>query len=143
MAPKRSIASKLLRGLAVVLGSIVILYLVAVAILSTQWFRRYLIQRATVDLGNLTGARVEIRAIEVRPLIFQASLRGLVLHGKESPIEPPLFRAETIVLGLDPRSIAQRTLRLRRLQVIDAQVNLHTYPDGSTNVPGPHPRVCC
>lgn len=137
MAPKRSIASKLLRGLAVVLGSIVILYLVAVAILSTQWFRRYLIQRATVDLGNLTGARVEIGAIEVRPLIFQASLRGLVLHGKESPIEPPLFRAETIVLGLDPRSIAQRQLRLRRLQVINAQVNLHTYPDGSTNVPGP------
>ena len=137
MAAKLSTTSKVLRVLAGALGLGVVLYAVAAAVLSTQWFHRYLVQRVTVGLADLTGTRVEIRGLEVRPLIFQATLRGLVLHGKESPLEPPLFQAETIVLGLEPRSITRRKLLLRRLDVIDAQANIRTYPDGSTNIPGP------
>ncbi|HLW78723.1 MAG TPA: hypothetical protein VKU44_03905, partial [Terriglobia bacterium] len=137
MSGKRPVTSRLLRALTVVLGSVVILYLAGAAFLSTSWFHGYLLRRVTANLEALTGARVEIKRLDIRPLIFQAALSGLVLHGKEPPAEPPLFSAASVVLGLDPVSLLRRKLLLRRLDLDSAQASIHTYSDGSTNIPGP------
>ncbi|HEV2493298.1 MAG TPA: translocation/assembly module TamB domain-containing protein [Terriglobia bacterium] len=108
--------------------------------MSTRWFHRYLLDRVTASLERATGARVEIHQLHVQPAVFQATLEGVVLLGNESPPDPPLFSARTVVLGINPVSAVQHKLLLRRLDIADAEVHLHTYPDGSTNIPGPQSR---
>ncbi|HKS95191.1 MAG TPA: translocation/assembly module TamB domain-containing protein [Terriglobia bacterium] len=113
------------------------LYLGTVALMSTAWFHGYLLRRVTATLERTTGARVEIGKLDVQPSAFQATLAGVVLHGKESPLDLPLFRARTLVLGINPVSAFQHKVLLRRLDIEDAELHLYTYSDGSTNIPGP------
>lgn len=134
-APRR--ISKPVRLLMYAFGVVLVLYLVTVALMSTRWFHRYLLGRVTATLERATGARVEIQRLTMQPAAFQATLEGLVLHGKESPLDPPLFNARTVVLGINPASAFQRRLLLRRLDIENAELHLRTYPDGSTNIPGP------
>jgi len=115
----------------------VILYVAAVAVMSTAWFHRFLLGRVTSSLESLTGARVEIGRLDIHPAIFQLTLRGLVLHGTEPASEAPLVTARTVVAAVNPVSVVERKLLLRRLDLEGAEVHIHTYPDGSTNVPGP------
>ena len=120
-----------------VFGAGLVLYVAAVAVMSTAWFQRFLLARMTSSLENLTGTRVEIARLDVQPAIFQATLQGLVLHGTELPHESPFFEGQTIVLALNPVSIVRQKLLLRRLDLTHAQVHIYSRPDGSTNVPGP------
>jgi translocation and assembly module TamB len=137
-APRR--ISKPVRLLMYAFGVVLVLYLGTVALMSTGWFHRYLLGRVTASLEQATGARVEIRQLDVHPAVFQATLQGVILHGSESPLDAPLFSARTVVLGLNPVSAFEHKLLLHRLDIEDAEVHLHTYPDGSTNVPGPESR---
>lgn len=119
-------------------GALLILYAVALGVMSTRWFQRLLARRTTAVLEQITGARVEIGKFSFRPIIFQATLRGLVLHGKEPATAPPLFAAGTVVVGINPLSALQSgKLALRSLSLEDAEIHISTYADGSTNAPGP------
>jgi autotransporter translocation and assembly factor TamB len=130
-------AKTLTRAVLALLGAGVLLYAAAVAVMSTAWFHRSLAARVVSSLESLTGARVQLGGLDVQPAIFQATLRGLVLHGTEPASEPPLLSAQTVVVGINPLSALRRKLLLRRLDGEDVEVRIQTYPDGSTNVPGP------
>ena len=119
------------------IGVIIALYLGAATVMSTAWFRGVLRREITAKLEDLTGARVEIVELQFRPLVFQLALRKLVLHGAEGPAEAPLFAAGVIVVTVDPASPFRKKLLLHRFDLEDAQIHLHTYADGSTNLPGP------
>jgi translocation and assembly module TamB len=126
-----------LRVVAVLLAALLAVYASLVVVMSTAWFHRFLRQQVISHLEAITGARAEIAAMDFDPLILEVSLRGLVLHGTEPASEPPLLTARTVVIGIDPVSLSRRGLRLRSLDVEGADAHLETYPDGSTNLPGP------
>ena len=130
-------AHKILRRINFVVMAVGGLLLLAYVILSTAWFRHVLERRVTAEIENVTGGRVEVREFRFRPLVFQVTLRGFVLHGEEQPSTPPLFSADSVVLGIDPTSLLGQNVNLRYLAWDKAEAHLYRYPEGATNLPGP------
>ena len=129
--------SKPLRVILAVFGLLITLYATMIAIMSTEWFHHYLLRQAEARLESLTGARVEIGAMIVRPTVLLVTLEGLVLHGRESVSEPPLLSARTVVARINPLGLLRSRVLLQSLDCDRAEAHLRTYPDGSTNLPGP------
>ena len=117
--------------------TLAILCAAGIAVLSTPWFHRVVERHVTARLQELTGARVEIGEMRFNPVILQITFHRLVLHGAERPPQAPLFSARTVVVRLNPLSIARRRLLLARLDLNGAEAHLVTQPDGSSNLPGP------
>jgi translocation and assembly module TamB len=130
--------SKPVRVLAYAFGGLVLGYLVVVAVLSTAWFNRALLERTRASLERVTGARVEIGQMRINPWVLQATFRGLVMRGSEAGKELPLFTARELVVRASVKTlIHRRTLRLARVDLEGAAIHLYTRLDGSTNLPGP------
>ena len=64
---------------------------VAIAVMSTRWFRQALERRLIVALQDATGGRAEAQSFRFHPFALQAVFQGLVLHGSEPSQAPPLF----------------------------------------------------
>ena len=129
--------SKPLRVILAVFGLLITLYASLVAIMSTEWFHNYLLRQAETGLEGLTGARVEIGAMIIRPTVLLVTLEGLVLHGRESVSEPPLLSARTVVVRINPLGFLRSRVLLQSLDCDRVEVHLKTYADGGTNLPGP------
>jgi len=130
--------SKPVRLVACAFGALLLAYFVLVAVFSTSWFKRTVLERTRVRLEAITGARVEIGAMQINPWVLQLTFRDMVMHGSETGRELPLFFAQTLVLRASPRALVhRRVLRLTRLDLEGAAIHLYTRPDGSTNLPGP------
>jgi translocation and assembly module TamB len=97
-----------------------------------------LIQRYVVNrLQSLTGARVELGSISIRWLSLEATLRGLVIHGREPAGTEALFAADEVRAGLRIDSFWGRKVSLDELFVVHPMVHIRVNADGSTNVPVP------
>jgi translocation and assembly module TamB len=129
--------SKPLRVILLVFGLLITLYVSLIAVASTEWFRHLLLQQAKARLEALTGARVDVGAMVVRPTVLQVILERLVLHGRESASEPALFSARVVVVQLNPFGLLRSRLLRPTLDCDGAEVHLWTYADGNTNLPGP------
>ena len=91
----------------------------------------------THRLTIMTGGRVELRSLSIQWLAMRATLKGLVIHGKELASEEPLFSAEEIQAGLRIDSIWARKVSLDELQVQKPHVHVRVDKNGMTNVPAP------
>jgi translocation and assembly module TamB len=129
--------SRRFRIIAYVIAGLTVLVTVYFGVVSTPWVQRYLERRMISGLEEATGARVEIRESQFRPLILQFILHDLVVRGKEPSASPPLFAAKTVVIELSPRAIFEWKPLLRSLDWDKAEIHLYTYPDGTTNLPDP------
>jgi len=121
--------SKPVRVIAYAFGALLLGYLTLVAVLSSTWFNRALMERTRAALERVTGARVEVGQMQINPWVVQVTFRGLVMHGSETGKELPLFTARELVLRASPRTLVhRRTLRLARVDLQNATVHLYTYP---------------
>jgi len=130
--------SKPVRAIAYLFGALFLAYFLLVGVFSTSWFKRTVLERTRARLEAITGARVEIGAMQINPWVLQLTFRNMVMHGSETGSELPLFSARTLVLRANPQAlIHRRTLRLTRLYLEGAAIHIYTRSDGSTNLPGP------
>jgi len=119
-----------------VLGTWTLLF-VALAIiavgsgLANPLLRRILINRVQA----LTGARVEIRTVSVGWFSLNATVNGLVIHGKEPGDTEPLFRAEQVRVGLRIDSFWGRKVGLNDLILEQPHLHVRVEKDGSNNLP--------
>ncbi len=120
-----------------IIGTLVALVTAAIGVMSTPWFDRALEQRLIVWLEDTTGGRVEVQDFRFHPIVLQAILRGVVIHGNEPPQAPSLFSARTVVLRLSPANLLHREIRIMSLDWDGAEIHLTTNPNGLTNLPGP------
>ncbi|HEY6345650.1 MAG TPA: translocation/assembly module TamB domain-containing protein [Bryobacteraceae bacterium] len=123
------------------LAGFLVAALIAVAaawvVVQSGWFHEYVRQRIISELEQATGGRVELGRFSFRGSTLTARVAPLVVHGKESPGEPPLFSAEEVALGLRVLSIWERKVDLASLRVDKPRLRIVLYPDGSTNLPDP------
>jgi len=84
---------------------------------------------------NLTGAKVEVRTVSVGWFSLNATVNGLVIHGKEPADTEPLFSAEQAKIGLRIDSFWGRRVSLNDLVVVSPRVHLLVQKDGSNNLP--------
>ena len=97
--------------------------------------RRFVVHR----LELVTGGQVEVRAISIRWLSLEATLQGIVIHGREPAGTEALFSAEEVRAGLRVDSFWGRKVSLDDLLVRRPLVNIRVEADGSTNVPALRP----
>jgi translocation and assembly module TamB len=127
-----------LRHLAWLLGSTTFLVIAGFIIFfgsgaANPLIRQFIVRR----LEAMTGGRVELRTISIRWLSLQATLTGLVVHGREPAGTEPLFAADKVRAGVRIDSFWGHKVSLNELFVERPQVHIRVETNGSTNIPPP------
>lgn len=108
-----------------------------VLLLRSDWFRERLLERIVRAIENASGGRAELGGFFFDPRRMEVRVTGLVLHGREDPTQPPLFRADAIVANLKLLSFIKPSVDLRALELVRPEVHIIVFEDGSTNLPAP------
>jgi translocation and assembly module TamB len=123
------------------LAALLLLATVAgVLIVRSDRFHQYIQRRFVEEAERATGARVELGGFSLDWHNLTAQVQGVVLHGKESPAEPPLLQIGSATLGLRIISVLETKIDLASLRIERPQAYFVVYTDGSTNFPGPPAR---
>src|SRR5882762_1107033 len=88
-------------------------------------------------LERVTGGKVELRALSIRWFAMRATIKGLVIHGREPAGTEPLFTAGEVQAGLRIDSFWGRRISLNELVVQQPHVHIRVEKNGTTNVPEP------
>lgn len=99
--------------------------------LANPLLRRVLINRAEA----LTGARVEIRTVNVGWFSLNVAINGLVVHGKEPAGTEPLFSVDQARVGLRVDSFWGKRVGLNDLSLEKPRLHVRVEKDGSSNLP--------
>jgi len=127
---------KWLRRMAWVLGVKVVLILIAVVVFFGSGAGNPLLRRLAIErINSITGGQTEIRSLSVEWLALEATVKGVVIHGKEPAGTPPLFSAEEIRAGLRVDSVWGRKISLKEIVVLGPHLHLRAERDGSSNIP--------
>jgi translocation and assembly module TamB len=127
-----------LRHVAWVLGAKIVLIVTGLIIFFGSGAGNPLLSRLLVSrLERMTGGRVELRALSIQWLAMRATIKGLVIHGRELVGTEPLFTAEEVQAGLRIDSFWGRRISLNELVVQRPHVHIRVEKNGTTNVPAP------
>ncbi len=118
-----------------------LLALAAFYALQTSWFKEQVRQRTIAAIERTSGGRVELGSFDYDWRTLTADFRNIVVRGTESSDANPLFRADSIRIGLKMVSLLRRDVNVASLQVIRPRFHVLVRPDGSTNIPSPRSRV--
>lgn len=127
----------LLAALAGAAGLILISALSAVLVVRSDWFYNKVRERMVSEIEKATGGDVEIAAFDFDWSSLRAELGNLVVHGAEPEGHPPLFRAESVVVGLKVVSVLRRDIDIEFLAVHKPEVSIEVDAEGNTNFPQP------
>lgn len=127
----------LLRGFLALLALLVLLGLTFLVVVRSQWLREEARSRIIRETEKATGGKVELKKFDFNPDTLEFTAEDFILRGKEAATDPPLARIRRIHVGAKVVSFFRRDAYLGALHVEGAQIRVVTYPDGSTNIPGP------
>ncbi len=111
--------------------------LAGVLVVRSAWFREKVRQRIVGEVERGTGGRAEIGSFRFDWHTMTAEVAPFVLHGAEPPDARPLFRAESIRVGLKIVSMIERDVNIQSLTAEKPELTVVVQADGSTNVPQP------
>jgi len=127
-----------LRHVAWVLGAKIILIVAGLMIFFGSGAGNPLLTRLLVSrLERMSGGKVELRSLSIRWFAMRATIKGLVIRGKEPAGTEPLFTAEEVQVGLRIDSFWGRRISLSELVVQKPHAHILVEKNGSTNVPTP------
>lgn len=119
-----------------VLGSWTLLAVGIVAIALGSGLANPLLRRALIArLESLTGGKVEVRTVSVGWFSLNATVNGLVIHGKEAEGQPPLLTVEQAKIGLRIDSFWGRRVGLNDLVLDQPRIHILVEKNGSNNLP--------
>lgn len=116
--------------------------LAAIALAGFFWlnsasFENLVRRRLVARLETATGGRVEIGAFHWHLMDLDASLGGLVIHGREAANEAPYARVDEMQVRVSILDVLSPRILLRELVIRRPELHLIVYPDGTTNQPQP------
>lgn len=132
---RRGPVARLFRIAAVLLAVILLLYFAVFVVMGTKWFHDAAEHRMVRGLEAATGTRVSLHSLELEPLVFQATLRGLTLRGDEPASAPALLAAHTLVIRVNPLSFIRRKLLLERFEGEGITIHLAAGPGIANRAP--------
>ena len=130
-------ARRWLYVLAGLTGLLLILIASAVLILPSDWFREKVRARIVYEVERASGGRVEVGAFRFDWTNLTAEVAPFVLHGTEPAGAAPLFRAESVQVGLKIVSLMKKDVDIESVHVDQPQVNILVDENGITNFPRP------
>ena len=111
--------------------------IVSIQVLKSPRFATYVREKIISVTEESTGGRVEIGSFQFDWRHLRATVENFVLHGTESPGDPPLFEAKRMELRLKLLAGLKQALDLDYLGIDRPSVNVIVFPDGRTNIPAP------
>src|SRR2546422_1478018 len=127
-----------LRHVAWVLGAKIFLIVTGLIIFFGSGAGNPLLSQLLVSrLERMTGGKVELRTLSIRWFAMRATIKGLVIHGREPAGTEPLFTAQEVQAGLRIDSFWGRRISLNELTVQQPHVHIRVEKNGTTNVPEP------
>jgi translocation and assembly module TamB len=111
--------------------------LAGVAVVRSAWFREQVRDRIVSEVERATGGRAQIGSFRFDWHTMTAEVAPFVLHGTEPADARPLFRADSIRVGLKIVSMIERNVDIQSLTVEKPELTVVVHPDGSTNFPQP------
>ncbi len=120
-------------------AAIVVLLIAAALFVQTRSFRRLLLTQIIQRAERSTGAHIQIQSIALHWSPFTVDLYGIVVHGKESALEPPLLEAEHVGVSLGLRALLKHQVDLYSLSVDKPIAALRVNSGGASNVPAAPP----
>lgn len=113
----------------------VLIVVIALVAIHTQPFHRFLLTKIIQQAQESTGARIEIKRLDLRWSPFTADFYGVTVHGQEESDEPPLLVADHLGVSLGIRALLKHEADLYSI-VVDRPV-LHVRADahGNMNLP--------
>ncbi|HVO97779.1 MAG TPA: translocation/assembly module TamB domain-containing protein [Bryobacteraceae bacterium] len=133
----RKLGRILLRILAALALLAAVCALGTVLVFRSGWFHELVHRRLIAEIEKATGGRVEVGNFSFNANRLEVNVSPLVLHGKESAAEPPFVRIASLTARLRIISMVERKIDLSELHIVQPQVRIVFYPDGSTNLPEP------
>lgn len=127
-------------GLGGLAALLLLLTLAAVLILPSAWFHDKVRVRMISEIERASGGRAEIGEFKFDWKAMVAEVSPFVLHGTEPAGERPLFRADSVKVGLKIISMMKRDVDIASLTVEAPQVNILVDAAGKTNFPEPKVR---
>ncbi len=119
-------------------GAALLALLVAAALyLRSERFHLYVQGRILEQIENATGGRVELRGYRWNVEPLEAELQGLVVRGRETDRERPLFAADTVFVRLKIISLLQKKIDWRLLRVTRPRIHIEADSAGRLNFPEP------
>ncbi|HEX3376068.1 MAG TPA: AsmA family protein, partial [Candidatus Acidoferrales bacterium] len=127
---------RIVQWTAILIGSLlVVLLLAAIVVVRTASFQHFVLMQLEQKVQASTGARFEIGKLAINWRLLTLDLYGIVLHGKESGPQAPLFAADHLRVGLKIISILERNVDLNEI-VLDQPVAHFTIDrNGNSNLP--------
>lgn len=120
---------------------VIVLLIVAgvagVLVLRSQWLNRQVRARIIAEIEAGTGGTAKLGGFQFDWHTLTAQAQHLVVGGKEGAGQAPLFRADSVQLGLKVTSLMKQQFDVASLIVNRPEVHVYVYPDGSTNLPSP------
>lgn len=121
-------------------GALLLLVIVAAMVmLSNPAFQRYLVAKIEQQAEEATGARVEIKNLQLHIKTLTADVYGLTIHGTEPAGQKPLLQIPHATIGLKILSILRHKVNLSDLLIDNPSVNLVVDANGHSNLPQPPP----
>lgn len=129
---------RILRNVVIGLAALaIIVVVIAIAVVQTDWFRNYVKQKIIASTEESTGGRVEVGSFQFDWRHLRAVVNGFVLHGDEPPGVAPLLSVPRLQVDLRLFTSFHHLLDVAYLGVERPQANILVLPDGRTNLPTP------
>ncbi len=125
-----------LKWAAITIGSLlVVLVAAAIFVVHTTAFQSFVLTQLELKVQANTGAGLDIKKLAINWRLLTFDLYGIVLHGKESEPQAPLFAADHLRVGLKIISILERKVDWNEI-VLDQPVAHFTIDrNGNSNLP--------
>ncbi len=114
-----------------------LLVVTALYTLQSNWFKERVRQKIVLAVQDASGGRVELGRFDYDWRTLTADFRNFVVHGSEPASGSPLFRADSVHVGLKVISLLKRDVDIASLVVNRPEIYLLVRADGSTNIPSP------
>src|ERR1700758_1557764 len=98
-------------------GFVLLALLGGLLFLHTNLFQFYALRKISDETYAATGAKAEIRGLELSLSNLTARLEGITLRGKESPSGPPLATVDQLTVTVKIQSLFNPQITLQELLI--------------------------
>ena len=122
--------------IALALGmTLLVLSLMAIAVLRSSRFHRYVLAKMVAEASQATGGWVEIGDFHFRWSGLRVEIYQIVLHGSEANSHAPLLQVDHLMVGLKIISLWRRKIDLNEIVIDHPSIHVSVDQNGHTNLP--------
>lgn len=117
---------------------IIVLIFSALLVLQSGWFANFAKSKLIALTDESTGGTAEVGGVEIDPWHLTVRIRNFVLHGTEPKSVDPLVRVPLLAARIKLFSGWEHIAGLSYLGLENPEVDVITFPNGTTNIPHPN-----